>query len=559
MLTRLVIQDVVLIDKLALEPGSGLNVFTGETGAGKSIVLDALGLALGERGEAGLIRSGAPFAAVTAEFSLSERHPVFALAEEQGLAVENPLILRRSVQRDGKSRAFVNDQPVGIALLRRFGECLLEVHGQFEARGLLNPVTHREVLDGFAGAEALRARVEKAYSVWKGAEDRLREAVALRDRSHDEIAFLTAAVEELERLAPQAGEEAKLAERRVALQHRGKILESLQTAERALEGERGAVAVLAQAGKAVARAVDKAPHLAELLAQIDRAADEAAEAAQRVARELSSVDQDPEALVLLEERLFALRAAARKHSVPVEALPEARLRLEGRLAMLTDGGYSLKALAAQVAATKAAWRELAEALGAARRSAALKLEKALAKEMSPLKLERAKFVVDIVALTEEQAVAQGLERVTFLIAANPGAAPGPLHKVASGGELSRFMLALKVALATQTAQKTGVAPSLVFDEVDSGIGGATASAVGERLAQLAQKTQILVVTHSPQVAARGQTHMRVSKRVTDGQAMTQVEALNDGARREEIARMLAGSRVTDAARQAAESLLGEVA
>lgn len=559
MLTRLVIQDVVLIDKLALQPGAGLNVFTGETGAGKSIVLDALGLALGERGEAGLIRAGSALAAVTAEFSLSEKHPVFALAEEQGLAVENPLILRRSVQRDGKSRAFVNDQPVGVSLLRKIGECLLEVHGQFEAHGLLNPATHRDVLDGFAGAEALRGRVEKAYSAWKEAESREREAEDVRDRSRDEIAFLTAAVEELDRLAPQEGEEAQLAERRVAMQHRGKIIEALQSAERALEGERGAVVALAQAGKAVARALDKASHLADLLAQIDRAADEASDAARRVGRELSSIDQSPDALSQLEERLFALRAAARKHNVLVEALPELRQRLAGRLALLTDGGDGLKALAAEVKAAHAAWREVAEALGAARRKAAAKLEKALAKEMPPLKLERAKFVVEVAALTEDQAVPEGLERVTFLIAANPGAVPGPLHKVASGGELSRFMLALKVSLAAQVAQKTGVAPSLVFDEVDSGIGGATASAVGERLAELAKKTQILVVTHSPQVAARGHTHLRVSKRVKDGQAFTQVETLDDMARREEIARMLAGSRVTDAARQAATSLIEEVA
>lgn len=559
MLTRLVIQDVVLIDRLTLTPGHGLNVFTGETGAGKSIVLDALGLALGERGEAGLIRSGAALAAVTAEFSLPESHPVFELAEEQGLAVESPLILRRSVQRDGKSRAFINDQPVGVTLLRKFGECLLEVHGQFEVHGLLNPTTHRDVLDGFAGAEALRGRVERAFAAWKDAEAREREAMETRDKARDEIAYLSSSVEELDRLAPQEGEEAKLAEKRATMQHCGKILESLQAAERALEGERGAVAALAQAGKAVARAVDKAPHLAELLAQIDLAADQASDAAQRVGRELSSIDQNPDALSQLEERLFALRAAARKHNVMVEALPELRQKLADRLELLTDGGDRLKVLAAEVAAAKKVWREQAEALSAARRKAAVKLEKMLAKEMPPLKLERAKFVVDIAALLEEQAVPQGLERVTFLIAANPGAAPGPLHKVASGGELSRFMLALKVSLAAQVAQKTGIAPSLVFDEVDSGIGGATASAVGERLAQLAQKTQILVVTHSPQVAARGQTHLRVSKRVKDGLALTQIEVLDSDARREEIARMLAGSRVTDAARQAAESLLIEAA
>jgi DNA repair protein RecN (Recombination protein N) len=550
MLIRLVIHDVVLIDKLALGLSPGLNVFTGETGAGKSILLDALGLALGERSDAGLVRQGAAQASVTAEFSLPAAHTAFALAEEQGIASEDPLILRRVIGKDGKSRAFVNDQPVSIGLLKQFGESLLEIHGQFETHGLLNPATHRGLLDAFAGAGAVRRKTALAFAAWQDADNRQRVAAAERQRAASEEDYLRAAVAELDELAPDAGEADKLAALRTTLQHREKIIEALQTAEQALNGERGASASLTQAGKAIARVADKGAGLPELLAAVDRACSETAEAAAQMERYLAEVDAEPDALQRIEERLFALRGAARKHNVAIEALPDLRRDLAARLALLADQGDQATALAKRAAEARNVYKKLAEDLSAQRKAAAAKLEKAVGKELPPLKLERAQFKIDVAALPEEQWTAEGADRVSFLASTNPGNPAGALQKIASGGELARFMLALKVVLAASDP-----VPTLVFDEVDSGIGGATASAVGERLARLAEHVQILVVTHSPQVAARGAAHLRVLKHVKGKQASTQVEILGDAERREEIARMLAGAEVTDAARHAAESLL----
>lgn len=553
MLTRLAINDVVLIDKLSLDLSPGLNVFTGETGAGKSILLDSLGLALGERSDAGLVRQGALQASVTAEFSLPARHAAFALAADQGLSVEDPLILRRVIGKDGKSRAFLNDQPISIGLLKQFGERLLEIHGQFETHGLLNPGTHRGFLDAFARLDALCGKTAAAYAAWKEAEAAFCDADTARARAEAEQEFLKASVDELNRLAPEADEAGKLAERRTALQHREKIVEALQTAEQSLDGERGASSSLAQAGKAVARIADKAGGLQGLLAAIDRAAEETAEAASQLERFLAMTDAEPDALQRIEERLFALRGVARKHNVMVEALPDLLRDLTARLALLTDQGDRLMVLRQQAAAARIAYKNHADDLSRKRKEAAVKFEKAVAKELPPLKLERAQFTIDIAALPEDQWSDEGYDRVQFLATTNPGAAPGSLQKVASGGELARFMLALKVVLTASDP-----VPTLVFDEVDSGIGGATASAVGERLAQLAQHVQILVVTHSPQVAARGATHLRVSKRVKGKTASTEVETLDSAERREEIARMLAGSAVTDAARHAAQSLLEDI-
>ena len=550
MLARLAIRDVVLIDKLEVELAPGLNVFTGETGAGKSIVLDALGLALGARSDAGLIRAGAAQATVTAEFSLSPKHGVFALAEEQGLSLENPLILRRVIARDGKSRAFVNDQPVSAGLLRQFGEQLLEIHGQFETHGLLNPATHRGLLDAFAANDALREKTAVAFAAWKEAEEKQRNAAASCERARAEQDFLRASVAELDDLAPEANEAEQLAARRTSLQHREKILEALQAAQQSLDGERGAAAALAQAGKAVARVADKAPQLPDLLAAIDRAANETGEAGQQLEKFLNTLDADPDALQKIEERLFALRACARKHNVPVENLAALRTDFAAKLALLTDGDDALTSLAKEAAAAKHAYVKSAEELSAKRKQAAALLAKAVMKELPPLKLERARFEIDIAALPEDQWSGAGADRIAFLAATNPGTAPGPLQKIASGGELARFMLALKVVLAAADP-----VPTLVFDEVDAGIGGATASAVGERLARLAGHVQILTVTHSPQVAARGAHHLRVLKQTKAKEAFTEVETLDAKARQEEIARMLAGAQVTDAARKAALSLL----
>lgn len=552
MLSRLVIHDVVLIEKLALPLGRGLNVFTGETGAGKSILLDALGLALGERSDAGLVRTGAAQASVAAEFNLEDDHAVFALAAEQGLSAENPVILRRVIGKDGKSRAFFNDQPIGVGLLKQFGESLLEIHGQFETHGLLNAATHRGLLDAFGGLQGLRQKAGEAFTIWKTAAARLNSAKETSDRARAEEDFLRACVHELEELSPQAGEADTLAERRTQLQHREKIVDALNAAALALDGERGAIMALSQAGKSVARVSDKASGLPDILATIDRAANESAEASHQLSRFLSAMDAEPDALQRIEERLFALRAAARKHNVPVETLPDMLRDLSARLELITNEGGQIAKLAEQAAKARHAYVKIAEDLSAKRKLAAEKLEKAIGKELPPLKLERARFTIEVARLPDEQWGETGGDRVTFLAATNPGTAPGALQKIASGGELARFMLALKTVLAAADP-----VPVLVFDEVDTGIGGAVASAVGERLAHLAESVQILVVTHSPQVAARGSHHLRVAKRVASKQTVTEVEILDKPARREEIARMLAGAQVTDAARQAADSLLGE--
>lgn len=552
MLTHLAINDVVLIDKLSVPFAAGLSVFTGETGAGKSILLDALALALGARSDAGLIRSGAAQACVTATFEGDLPKALLALLDEQGLAPEDQMILRRTVGRDGKSRAFVNDQPVGVTLLRQIGEHLLEVHGQFETHGLLNPATHRDLLDAFCGNEAARGAVAKAYANWQDALRRHDEAEALRHSAEAEEDFLRAAVAELDELAPQEGEIEALSERRVTLQNREKVMDALQTTESALSGDRGAASALTQAGKALARIAGKAAGVEELLAVIDRAAAEVEDACETLQRLSSGIENENQTLETIEERLFKLRAIARKHNAQAERLCDLHEDLRRRLALLSDQGGQVKDLAKAVQESRAAYKKAAEALSAARAKGAAQMAKAVMKELPPLKLERAQFEVLCAALPEADWSSEGMDKIAFQAATNPGAAAGPLHKIASGGELARFMLAVKVVLA-----KADPVPTLVFDEVDTGIGGATASAVGQRLAQLGAAVQVLVVTHSPQVAARAQTHLHVQKIVKNKMTTTQITVLNDEERLEEIARMLAGSETTDAARKAAQSLLSD--
>lgn len=554
MLTRLVIQDVVLIDKLTVPFEAGLNVFTGETGAGKSILLDALALALGARSDSGLVRKGADQASVTAAFDCAPSPALAALLDEQGLIVEDQIILRRTIAKDGKSRAFLNDQPIGVTLLRQIGGTLLEVHGQFETHGLLNPVTHRDLLDAFGCLGPLKKETMTAHTVWQKALADHDAALEARRRAQAEEDFLRAAVAELDGLAPAEGEIESLSEKRASLQHREKILEALQTTENALAGERGASTALALAGKSLARVADKAAGLNDLLSMVDRVASDVAEAAAAVTRFVQDIDADSHTLDKIEERLFRLRAVARKHNVMPEELGKLHTDLQARLTLLTDQGDKLAILAKAAMEARASYKKLAEELSAKRVTAAESMAKGVMKELPPLKLERAIFTVSCERLPESQWMAEGLDRVAFLASTNPGVAPAPLHKVASGGELSRFMLALKVVLA-----KADPVPTLVFDEVDSGIGGATASAVGERLARLGQDVQVLVVTHSPQVAARGAHHLRVEKQVKTKSATTSVSPLSHAERIEEIARMLAGAETTDAARQAAQSLLGDAA
>ena len=551
MLTRLDIRDVVLIDRLELEAGPGLAVLTGETGAGKSILLDALGLALGARSETGLVRAGSAQATVSAAFEVADDHPAFGLLAEAGLAAEQPLVLRRTVGADGKSRAFVNDQPVSVGLLRRIGDALVEIHGQFEQRGLLEPATHREILDAFGGLGREARAVAEAHAAWRLAADTLAAAEAEAARTRSEEGFLAASVEELQRLEPKPGEEPTLAAERSILANAGRLVEAINAALADLVGERGAERALGQAQRTLTRVQAQAgSRLDPALAGLDRAAAELSEAARALTSVGSALDLDPRKLEEADDRLHALRDVARKHGTTVDALAEVRTDLEGRLDALRTSESRIGGLARVLEAVRTTYAALAEDLSKARSKAAKKLDKRVALELAPLKLERARFETRLDALAEPDWSAHGRDRVQFLVATNPGAQPGPIAKIASGGELARFMLALKVVLA-----ETQPAATLVFDEVDSGVGGAVADAVGERLKRLARAMQVLVVTHSPQVAARGDRHWRVVKAPRGGVTTTRVEPLAELARREEIARMLAGAEVTDAARAAATALI----
>ena len=559
MLTALSIRDVVLIERLDLSFDTGLTVLTGETGAGKSILLDSLGLALGARSESGLVREGAEQAMVAAVFAPPLDHPVFDLLREQGIAAEDEIVLRRVVARDGRSRAFANDQQVGAGMLRRVGGLLVEVQGQHDQMGLADPAMHVGVLDTFGVPPALRTETVALHRGWRAAARALaeaEEAIAAAERDRD---WLSHAVDELSKLAPQEGEEAQLAEDRQRLQRnerRGEAIAAAlaELAPRDRRGGGGPAAALRASARALQRLVpggsEGDPEATPALAAIERAEEALAEAETLLSRLSQSAESDPRLLEQAEERLFALRAQARKHGIPVIELPLLLARLQGRMDALLTGSAEIERLSLDATRQRHAFEAACRSLSAARHEAAERLDRAIAVELPPLRLDRARFVTEVTPLAQSAWGAQGADQVRFLIATNPGQAPGPLAKVASGGELSRLMLALKVVM-------TGSAPvpTLVFDEVDSGIGGATAAAVGERLARVARYVQVMLVTHSPQVAARGAAHLRVSKRSGDGRAETLVEALDGAARREEIARMLAGERVTDAARAAADELL----
>ncbi len=566
MLTALSIRDVVLIERLDLSFGPGLSVLTGETGAGKSILLDSLGLALGARADQGLVRAGAEQASVSACFAPPEGHPARVLLEEQALAGEDDaLVLRRLLGRDGRSRAFVNDAPVSAALLRRLGALLVEVQGQHEQMGLADPASHAGLLDAHGAEPGLRTAVAAAWAAWRAAETALARAEAAIEAARRDEEWLRHATEELSGLAPAEGEEESLAAERQALQRgerRGEAI-AAALAELASRDRRnpGPAAALRAAARALARLSPPGHHDAgqedaagPALAAIERAEEALAEAETLLSRLAADAGSDPRRLEAAEERLFALRAAARKHAVAVAELPGLLATLRARLAALDTGTAEAAALRQQAVAARAEYVAAAERLSAARRAAAVRLEAALRRELAPLRLERARFSVEITALPEPRWGPAGADAVRFLIATNPGQELGPLDQVASGGELSRLMLALKVVL-----RRGSPVPTLVFDEVDAGVGGATAAAVGERLARVARGVQVLVVTHSPQVAARGDAHLRVAKASRAQATRTTVAALDGRARREEIARMLAGETVTEAARAAADSLLGSAA
>lgn len=552
MLTRLSIRDLVLIDRLDLDLEEGLTVLTGETGAGKSILLDALGLALGARAEGRLVRGGAEQAQVVAAFEVAEAHPAQVYAESQGLADEGGLLLlKRSLTAEGRSRAYINDQPVSVTTLRNLGDLLVEVQGQFEQRGLMDWKGHAGLLDAYGRAASKCSALRRSHSGWREARDAVRAAERRLEETRAEEEALRHALQELDALEPEEEELARLAEERQLLLHRGAILEALREAEQQLFGNDKAESQVVQALRSLERVAEKAgERLQDLIESLERSLGELEEAGRQIANLGSDADLDPERLAWVEDRFFAMKDLARKHRVEAEALPALRVDMAARLASLEAGDSQLAALREQAEAAEADFRKACRALSALRVKAARNLDRSVNAELAPLKLERARFETALVPLPEEEWTAEGAERVQFLVATNAAAEAGPIGKIASGGELARFLLALRVVLA-----RIGSAETLVFDEVDAGIGGATAAAVGARLSQLAQDCQVLVVTHSPQVAARGQRHLQVEKSAKGAQAVTGVRLLEAEDRKEEIARMLAGAEISAEARLAAAKLL----
>ncbi len=512
-----------------------------------------LGLALGARSESGLVRAGASLAVVTAEFSLPEDHPAYALLAEQGLQADRNLILRRQVGSDGRSRAFVNDQPISIALLRQLGDLLVEIEGQFEAHGLLDPGTHRMHLDRFAALEPQVAKTRAAHAAWRKAKQEHDDAAAMTNKARTEEDYLRHSVAELDLAAPKPGEEAELAAERARLSNREQAMEALNGALSDLAGDRGSERTMASALRRLQRMADTLGSEGETaIAALDRATIELAEGLAALGRLIASFDADPQRLEKLEERLYLLRDLARKHRITPDTLAEFHEGLKKQLASLENQGGGIAKLREAEQKTRAAYMAAAEALSKGRNRAIKFLEAAVRDELPPLKLEKARFSVQCDKLDEARWGDLGWDQVSFVVTTNPGAAPGPIEQVASGGELARFMLALTVVLAGGQAAET-----LIFDEVDSGIGGATATAVGERLKRLSEHFQMLVITHSPQVAAMANQHWCVAKETFRNNAITTVAALDKRQRREEIARLLAGATITDEARAAADKLLAE--
>lgn len=556
MLQHLSIRDIVLIDQANLSFGPGLSALTGETGAGKSILLDALGLALGARSDSSLIRKGAEQASVTATFSPEKLDTLPKLLDEQEIVVEpgEDLLLRRTVNADGRSRAFINDQPVSIGLLRQVGDAIVEIHGQFERFSLAEPANQRRALDAFAGVEKDLDKLSHLFQDWRSAVDAHSEAAQALSASASQSEELRTALEELDKLDPAEGEQDELTSRRQLLQNAGRLVETFNNASTSLSGEDGAETLLQRAARLLERDDEIAGgRLTPVIAAIDKASAELAEAVLELNSVAHALDTDTGDLETVEERLFALLAAARQHNATPDDLPQIRRDIEMKLAAIDGRDNQLDTLAKAVETSRRAYSEAGEALSRKRQKAARMLDTRIGKEFAPLKLDNASLTTKIERLDEASWSESGLDAVHFEVATNPGAEPGPLGKIASGGELSRFMLALKVVLAG-----TSGAGTIVFDEVDTGVGGATAAAVGERLAELAGSgdgQQILVVTHSPQVAAAAREHLRVEKQADGKSAVTKVVRLEEAERREEIARMLSGARITDEARAAADKLM----
>lgn len=560
MLAALSIRDIVLIDKLDLEFGEGLSALTGETGAGKSILLDALSLALGGRGDASLVRKGAAQGQVTASFDLAPNHPVFALLSENGIAIEDSvLILRRLQGGDGRSRAFINDLGVSVQLLRQVGRALVEIHGQHDERALIDPSGHRDLVDAFGGLEQDAAQLVSRYEAWADADSaRLRhesEVAAARANAD----YLAHALEELQTLSPEPGEEEALSSRRQLMMSAEKIASELNEALDALQGEGTTGARLASAlrrieRQATAAGAGSASPFVAVADALERVLSETESAREKIEETLSAMAFEPGDLERTEERLFALRTLARKHRVQVDALPALQEKLAADLSAIATSESRAAELAEATKQAREDYEQAALLLSKARAKAAKKLDNEVEGELAPLRLEKARFLTAVDTVDLQEGGPAGIDRIAFFVAANPGTEPGPMMKVASGGELARFILALKVVLASR-----GSAPTLIFDEVESGVGGATAAAVGERLAGLGESVQVLAVTHAPQVAALAQGHLRIAKEAVataKGEYMTtRVAVLSDEERREEVARMLAGQTITDEARAAADRLL----
>jgi len=550
MLTRLSIRDIVLIDRLDIDFAAGLSVLTGETGAGKSILLDAFALALGARGDANLVRAGAEQGQVTAAFDVPADHPAHALLAANELPAEDQLIMRRVQLADGHTRAFVNDQPVGVQVLRSLGGALVEIHGQHDERALVDAATHRALLDAFGG---LDERVAEVGRLWQARRQTEAAVAAHRrevERAQREAEFLRHAVAELAKLAPEAGEETALAERRTVMMQGEKVAADLRDARDAVAGSASPIPALAAAVRRLERRQGQAPALiAPAVKAFDVALTALDEARTDLERALAAADHDPAELERIEERLFALRAAGRKYNVPVDDLAALGARYAGDLDLIDAGAARLAQLIEAAREAHARFAAAAAMLAQVRRKVATRLDKAVNAELVPLRLERARFSVNIETVEPGPA---GIDRIEFWVQTNPGTRPGPLMKIASGGELARFLLALKVVLAGR-----GSAPTLVFDEIDTGVGGAVADAIGLRLARLGERVQALAVTHAPQVAARAQHHYLITKDALDKgkRVATRVSELPSERRREEIARMLAGAEITAEARAAAERLM----
>ena len=550
MLTRLSIRDIVLIDRLDIDFAAGLSVLTGETGAGKSILLDAFALALGARGDANLVRAGVEQGQVTAAFDVPADHPARALLAANELPAEDQLIMRRVQFADGRTRAFVNDQPVGVQVLRSLGGALVEIHGQHDERALVDAATHRDLLDAYGGLEGQAVDVADLWRARRQTEAAVDEHRREVERAEREAEFLRHAVADLGKLTPEAGEETALAERRTVMMQGEKVAADLRDALDAVAGPASPIPALAAAVRRLERRQGQAPALiAPAVKAFDVALTAIVEARTDLERALAAADHDPAELERIEERLFALRAAGRKYNVPVDDLAALGARYAGDLDLIDAGAARLAQLIEAAHEADARFAAAAAMLAQARRKMAARLDKAVNAELVPLRLERARFSVNIETVEPGPA---GIDRIEFWVQTNPGTRPGPLMKIASGGELARFLLALKVVLAGR-----GSAPTLVFDEIDTGVGGAVADAIGLRLARLGERVQALAVTHAPQVAARAQHHYLITKDALDKgkRVATRVSELPSERRREEIARMLAGAEITAEARAAAERLM----